>query len=91
MCGGEIVDEKWKFSLEGVLRGTVSGPSVAVHARFDDHIRTGGTCAGRSARGRHGSIYQVSFLDDIRSQAGSGQYPPTMCRRACRPDRTTTY
>ncbi len=22
MCGGEIVDEKWKFSLEGVLRGT---------------------------------------------------------------------
>eukprot|EP01043_Picozoa_sp_COSAG02_P008145 COSAG02_NODE_254_length_26937_cov_16.503950_24_plen_58_part_00 len=23
MCGGEIVDEKWKFSFQGALTGTV--------------------------------------------------------------------
>eukprot|EP01043_Picozoa_sp_COSAG02_P018680 COSAG02_NODE_878_length_16266_cov_8.886559_5_plen_34_part_00 len=32
MCGGEIVDEKWKFSFQGALTSTVPDPKYLVNA-----------------------------------------------------------
>ena len=41
MCGGEIVDEKWKFSLEGALHGTSSGADREIQViKFFEQLGT---------------------------------------------------